>query len=550
MQETITRTPSGAARTWLQRLDGVGIFLFGALVFGVACTQAPLYYSNQNQYCLHGLASAGLGYLDEDWLARTADPTPVFSALVAFTYRHLSETLFYVYFLILLGLYFHSLVGLFDFMTGDRSTVLARLGFMTLVVLVHAGLVRWGSVALFGVDYPWYFQSGVAGQYLLGFGLQPSVFGVLLLVSIHAFVRDRLWLAAVFAALAPILHATYLLGAALLVLAYLVVLSRAGRFRDALCVGLLALVVVLPVIVYHLVTFAPSSAGTFAEARQILTEVRIPHHAAVDRWFDLVALLQVAWIMAALYLVRGNPLFLVLGIPFVLAVLLTVVQFVTGSDALALLFPWRISAVLVPAATAVILGKLVRRLSPWLEGGARRLTLGMGVVCGLVLAALVMGGIAIQYLDLGYRTNADEGPLMEYVWAHKSRGDLYLIPVEVPRVGSGPRGSVSTSLTPPPAKGGHLIPVDFQRFRLHTGAPIFVDFKSIPYRDDEVLEWYERVLWNQQVYQERDWNKTGTLEAVKREGITHVVATRDRDIQCDGLEPLYENASYRVYRVR
>ena len=37
--------------------------LAGAVVFALAHTQAPLYWSNQNQYFLHGLAQGGLGDL-------------------------------------------------------------------------------------------------------------------------------------------------------------------------------------------------------------------------------------------------------------------------------------------------------------------------------------------------------------------------------------------------------------------------------------------------------------------------------------------------------
>src|SRR5215218_2561475 len=58
-----------------------------AVGFAIAHTQAPLFYSNQNQYLLHGLASAGYGYLSADWLSTTADPTPLFSAGVAAAYR-------------------------------------------------------------------------------------------------------------------------------------------------------------------------------------------------------------------------------------------------------------------------------------------------------------------------------------------------------------------------------------------------------------------------------------------------------------------------------
>src|SRR3954470_9764028 len=57
-----------------------------AVAFAVAHTQSPLYFSNQNQYLLHGAAWGGHGHLANDWLASTRDPTPLFSALVAVAY--------------------------------------------------------------------------------------------------------------------------------------------------------------------------------------------------------------------------------------------------------------------------------------------------------------------------------------------------------------------------------------------------------------------------------------------------------------------------------
>ena len=41
----------------------VALFLLGTVVFALTYAQAPLYFSNQNQYFLHGLAAAGFGSL-------------------------------------------------------------------------------------------------------------------------------------------------------------------------------------------------------------------------------------------------------------------------------------------------------------------------------------------------------------------------------------------------------------------------------------------------------------------------------------------------------
>src|SRR5207244_4030248 len=168
--------------------------------------------------------------------------TPLFSGLVEVTATYLEEWLFYIYYLLILGVYFYSLFGLFKYLAMHPSSVgrignpsnevstapppLASLCFVTLAVLMHAGIVRAASARLLSTDYPWFFQSGVAGQYVLGFGLQPSTFGVFMLASILAFVRERPWLAVILACLAAILHATYLPAAAFLTFAYMLIRYR------------------------------------------------------------------------------------------------------------------------------------------------------------------------------------------------------------------------------------------------------------------------------------------------------------------------------------
>lgn len=522
-------------------------FLFWTLIFGLSYTQAPLYYSNQNQYFLHGFAQAEMGSLHKDWLANTLDPTPVFSALVAFTVRYLHEYLFYLCYLLILGVYFHNLLGVFKLVSGSKPSWMQLLCFATLFVALHAGLLRLASAQLFGVDYPWYFQAGVAAQYLLGFGLQPSVCGVFLLVSILAFLRDQPWRAVIWACLAATLHSTYLLGAAFLTLSYMFLEWRHGFGKRALCLGLLALLLVSPVVTYNLISFAPSTPGDFAKAQGILAHFRIPLHAEPQRWFDAIALGQVLWVIAAIVLVRKSPLFFIMLITSSLSLLLTGVQLWTNNDTLALLFPWRTSVSLVPLATTVILARLVGLLA----GRLNRETHVIRVVCAATLGVCVTGGIAIWFFELGYRTNRDELPMMQFVKANRGDKDVYLLPVSLPKHDSAPRGAFSTNFTPAPraGKSGHLIAIDLQRFRLSTEAAIFVDFKAIPYRDAEVLEWHRRLLWAHKMYAERNWNTPSILKELMDSGVSHVVTTTDRDIRCAAFVLAYADENYRVYRV-
>lgn len=535
------------------RCQRLGWFLLGTFAFALSYTQAPLYFSNQNQYFLHGMARAGLGALDEDWLANTLDPTPVFSALVAVVGGWLHEAVFYVIQWLLLGLYFWSLLGIAGRWRESAPSTTSRWLLAALLVVVHAGILRLASVLLTGVDYPWFLQAGVAGQYLLGFGLQPSVFGVFLLVSVYAYLCDRPGQAAAWACAAAVLHATYLLAAAMLVLSYQMLLVCDGRWRQALLVGLGALLLVSPTILYSLTTFGPSDPAAFAEAQRILAHVRIPHHTEPERWFDMIALGQVAWMVLAIALTWRTRLFVILTIVFTLSLVLTIVQLATQSDTLALLFPWRTAALLMPLASTVILARLIGLGEALWTDQAPRPALLLHIACGTAIGLCVVGGLAINVVGWGYHVSLDEQPLLLHIARSHRPGDTYLLPVEIPKTVAGARGAASRNknFTPAPRRGagGPHIAVDLQSFRLSTGAAIYVDFKSIPYQDQDVLEWHRRLRWAERIYATVDWSDPAVLQELKHERITHVVTPAIRPLRGALFDLVYEDAAYRLYQI-
>lgn len=514
-----------------------------AAVFAVAHTQAPLYYSNQNQYFVHGLAAGGLGHLNNDWLANTADPTPAFSAVVAVTFRYLGDWTFQVaYFVLLMG-YFLSVRWLVAGLPGLPDTRGFRVAWAAVFTAAHAAVLRVASVELTGVDYPWFLQAGVAGQYLLGPGLQPSAFGVLLVAGLAAFVNRRPVLAASLVGLAVGFHSTYLLAAASLLLGFVIVMMaespQAGpsAFRAMLA----ASAVMFPVAAYTLFTFGPGEDRViFREAQRILAEVRIPHHTIIARWFDEIAGLQLAWAAVGLALLWRTRAFTVLAIAGGIGLAGTLIQYESDGATFALMFPWRISVVLVPVATAVIAAKLAALMpeGPRLVGGS------------VLLASLAAGGLWVTAAGMGYRTGADENPLYDFVRTHAETNHVYLLPVRIPAVGTG-RGSMSASFTPPPRPkpGSNLVPVDLQRFRLHTGVPIYVDFKSIPYQAPEVLEWRRRMRQCEAWY-DGDWTASGRLQELRGEMVTHVVVPADKPLAADYLTEVHRDATYVVYELK
>lgn len=522
----------------------VALFLLGSALFAAAYCQSPLYYSNQNQYFLHGLARAGYGHLEGDWLANTVDPTPAFSTLVRVTAEHAHPWAFYAYHALLLGAYGAAMLALFLSLVGSDVAARRWPAFLVLFVLLHSGVARWLSYRVVNSDYVWFFQAGVAGQYVLGAMLQPSVFGVLLVVAIALFANDRPYLAGVSTGLAGAMHSTYFLPGALLTLGFLTSLLVQRRMRDAVGLGALALLFVLPAVIYAWVSFRPTSAEDFALAGDILVNLRIPHHSRTDLWLDTVAMVQLGGVVVAILLVWRTPLFLALLVPSLFAALLTVAQAVTKNESLALLFPWRISAVLGPIATTIVLARLLQVVP--LEGAVVRAVSLIGV--GL----LVAGGVWISYNREAFRSDDDELPMLEFVRGSCASGDVYLIPVRVPELVAATRGSLSSDFKPLAQKKGDskIIPIDLQRFRLHARAPIYVDFKSIPYKDTDVIAWRERLFRARDLYKTLAAGRAKEVDDdLRRLNITHVVVQAGTPIAGLGWELLHEDPAYRVYRI-
>ena len=521
-----------ASLSWKAALRPIAGFVLLSALFAIAYSQSPLYTSNQNQYFLHGLAAAGRGDLDQDWLAGTLDPTPAFSKLVELTARLTDlDGLFYLYYAVLMGVYGISMAGIAGLCFNLRLSRTKSLVFMAFFTAIHSAGLRFALSRWLGGNWTYVFEDGIADQRMLGPVFQPSAFGVFLALSLYLYLRGSPYLAMLAAAIAVVFHPTYLLGAGMLVLAILWTVWLEGkRLTQPFRYGLVALALVSPVLYYVYTSFGGSSPDAAAQARQILVNYRIPHHALASQWLDGTVWVKLALMAAALVLAfrlgksrpEGTPfrrLALVISGICLPAGLLTLIQVMTGDTALALLFPWRISILLVPLSTTLLLAFLVEGLETSILRRSARLRGLANLLSTLVIfLALLLGGIRFT-LDLQRKSLAPERAVEAYVAAHKSAGDVYLTPVKL------------------------------QDFRLETGAPIYVDFKSIPYRDTDVLEWRRRLRLADRFYDQGDCTILNGLAG--GEGISHVVLPADPPIlACEGLEVIYQDAAYRLARLK
>lgn len=488
--------------------------------FDVAYGQSPLYSGNQVHHLLYGLADSGRGYLERDWLAQTADPAPVFTFVVAIVAGSLHENLFYLLHAVLLGTYLYSAVGiatqLFRLDTAPRLLTFI-LGFAAVHAPLAAGPLDSARAFL---------TEGVARQYVLGGLFQPSVFGVFLVLSLYLFLRERpVWSAAA-AAAAGTFHPTYLIAGGLMTAGYALAAARQANVRRAVLVCATFGVLVLPIVIATLLEFRPAAEPLHSRAQEILVHVAVPHHALPSEWFRANDLLQLGLVVGALLAIRRSPLFPVLSVMLTGALALTALQLVTGSDTLALLFPWRPSVVLVPIATTILLGALVTRgfdrFPVWETSRGRELALSA------VVLLVVIAGVRARDVQRGFDRHSPADAMMEFVDDTKRPSDTFLVPVASGQEDDEP----------------------LLQFRIATGAPIFVDFKARAYKDAEVLEWYRRLHLARAVYRKGEPDCTRVKSLAGTVSLTRVIVTGSSFRGCSELALEYRDRSYSVFSLR
>lgn len=489
------------------------------LAFAISHAQDALYSSNQNAHFLHGLAKAGQDFLAHDWMAQTADPFPVFTLLVTLTVGYTHEFNFYLYYLIVLGIYFYATMGIIT-QTFKLDRPLSKYVLLFAFIALHSAFISSLSIQLLGFDLRRALTWGLADQYILGPAFQPSVFGVFLLLSIYSFLRGKPFLAVIFSGCAATFHSNYILSAAVLTLSYMLLIATKERdFKKSLLVGSASLVLVLPIVFYSYLNFQGTTPDTLSQAQSILVDYRIPHHARPAEWFGVSSVIRVTIVILALFSVRKKRIFAVLLAGLIAGSLLTVIQLLTSSKFLALLFPWRISAWLVPVSTFLILANLVEKAAiafvhSEIPGRIPRLA-------AITLTILLMVyGLSSFYRNYTHRSLRGDAALVDYVSSTAGRGDVI------------------------------LIPPDLGFFRLQTGAPVFVDWKTHPYKDTEVIEWHRRIGLANAFYEAAD-NESACAALEKLAGhypITRVVVGNTL-IPCTSLHLLYKDEEYSVYQV-
>lgn len=510
-----------------KRYEYEAVVALFCVLFNLAYTQTPLFYADQNTYFLHGMADAGFGFLSDDWLAKGTDPFPVFTVLVSFTVRFLHPNFFYLYHALLVSVFLIAILKIVrsTFGIDYRKSEAPFILFFSVFVLCNSLLVARYSQFISDL------HRGLSGFSYPGVFLVPSVFGAFLFLSIGLFLERKKKAAVCFAALAATIHPTYILHASTLVAAYLVFeWYETKSHRSVVKLGALFTALVLPIVIRTKLTLvADPIPGVLERAEDIMVHFRSPHHAEVGRWAHRIPG-KLALFAVALYLTRTKRIARILLSLILVSGSLTLYRFVFDDLGIALMMPWRMAIVVAPISLAIVVAASVLTVEKKMRDVRIK---GRRVFSVAAIASLVVclysgyygGRLMTRYFKPSFDTSPNDNfqQLVEFVSNNMNKGDTYVIPPDMIKR----RG--------------------FLNFRLQTGAPIFVDKKSHPYRSDEVLEWYERLRTTEDMYQSGKERRCGKLnEMLKNYDITHVV-TENHALPCDNTKQIFKQGVYGVH---
>ncbi|MGI9508276.1 MAG: DUF6798 domain-containing protein [Geminicoccaceae bacterium] len=505
-------TSRGQGNVWSSKITGLAwMLLVGAWFFVVFPTE-PLYFENQNTKFLHGMALAGIGHLDRDWTANSIDVMPVFTGIVYALHVATPPFVAYLVQILLFAVFLHAVLEIARLATGRR---MAGPAFSIVVgALIVVSQFSNGGARVW---------AGVAKQYLLGPALEPQSFGVFFLLAVVFFLKKRVEAALLLAAVPAIIHPGYVVPAGTLMLAFVLAawLGPDKARRPRLPVIILALAAAAASMVYLGLRILPTDIESWQRANEILAKIRIPRHAVPAHWFDFDAGAKTVGCMLALWLVRQRcpDLFWIIAFCFGTAVSLTLLTIMLDSSELGMISPWRISVYLVPLGLAVLLGQAVAAGLDLSVGERTAFThKALGGILALLAVAVTARGL-IETAEL-YRHRVDPAHIV-HMRETGEEETLYL-----------------TS------------PFDMN-VRLESGLPQLVSWKSHPYKDVEVLEWFRRYKLAERVFRNPAIDCEALAEAVERYQATHLLVDDPaKAIGCNSAVQTFEEGGVRIFRLQ
>lgn len=453
--------------TRISRLGATAVtsLVVSAIFFAIsAYNDFPI--SNQNSHFLHASVISGLTPgLIRDWAYKTTDPYPFATWITAIFLRFGPGGVYFLYFATV-ATFISTFIVFLNEHHPDGFASRFWSGLAILSALVFGRLTG--------------LSQGVEG--ILGGFWQPSEAGVFLVMSVLLFASGRLIWSTVCAALAVNLHPAIIFGALILEIAASIRLTFERRRRELCILGVVFTLLVLPSVTYTVVKFVPTTSDLGVRASHILVSLVTTYPVPLMSTHNVLTIFM---IVIAAYVCRKNErLSSVIFTSLILALIIFVIFSLLDDDRLLLLAPWRIVDVLAPISLILIVSVVLNGLPrKWIYYNQK-----------LLYVPIILLAASVQFMKIYYDY---PGFIPEYwIKATFSSGSYnWKVQDRLARmdVVNWAKRQDPTSM--------YLVPLNFEQFRLKSGRPTFVDWKFIPYKDIEVIEWKRRIEVAQKAFQ-------------------------------------------------
>jgi len=453
------------------------IYLILSVLFAITIQQFAFYKGN-SLHLLYTIKDFEFNKLQYDWIANQTNHLPLFTY-----FNNIILKIFPVNFLHSVHFILLSSCALFLFLI--CKYIFEDLNKISLSLL-------WFSLFMF-VYHEHSLFGGVAGQDVINEGYQPASYGVLFFIGIYLYLIKKNSYAIFFICLSASFHPSYVLHSGFLIIGILGYFFFQKEYKKFLKILVLYSILILPITIYVIYNFLLLDNEIILKGQNILLE-RIPHHASIENWFsykDLISIL--VYIVSIILVYKNKRIFIPLGIFGFFSISLTLIQFLTEIDSLALTFPWRASVFLMPLSIMIIISYFLKKFLT----NKSNLNLLSSFVFIFIWSFFLINN---HFLKDDNKDFYKELELTEKINInYKSINRL-------------------------------LIPVNLMNIRMNTGLPIFVDWKHHAFKYNEIIIWKQRLDLVQKFYKTKnyDFQKLNLIEIMKIEKISHILIEKDK----------------------
>ena len=467
-----------------------------------------------NQYVyMARLKQSITGAPESDWFLNTPDSNPIFTAICKILVFGNSYFFVNIVNISLIFLSFHFLVEVSRLILGIENRGRDHLFLITIAIL---------GFCVYRPD----FHNGIAGMGVFSPQFQPSSFDGLLLISILSVVKTtfypnnksntpQIMLPLV---IAVAVHPSIFVSAVIVLIAFFLSKSKMlmsgqrKRISWLHCLLLLILIVspfLLKFISLENLIYSKSEIIAF----DYLAHDRIPYHAVPSNFMNFLEGVRLLIILVGTYIVfQSNKLSRKLKY-FILFLTVCFMYFSIGvtlidKSVFFLAVPWRITGVIYPLFSLILLWKLVAKLSEVKQTSTLKLRSFQLLSLSIFLLVQNMSKfLTIYLLILLIRTNFFEDKNVLFARIKNKREIGFSIVIGA-SIALALTAQVSTSqawrensegfpdgdqLVKVELNGIGVVPPQFNNFRVDYGLNIFVDSKAPPFDGDYLAEWMRRL---------------------------------------------------------